>query len=1281
MDFFRIVTEDGRGGVVKVRPDLVVGRSQDLMVRGQSFYAIWDEEAGLWSTNEYDVVRVVDGAILKHCDELQGDGTIVKAQIFGSFDTKRWSNFKQFIKSLSDNYKQLDTSLTFANTVVEKKDYVSKRLPYSLMAGGYAAWDELLGTLYSPEERAKIEWAIGAVISGDSKRIEKFLVFYGRGGTGKSTVMKIIEELFQGYVKMFEAKALVGNNNNFATAVFKDNPLVAIQHDGDLSKIDDNTAINSIVGHDKMVVNEKFMAGYELKINAFLFMGTNKPVRITDAKSGLIRRLIVVNPTGNTIEPNRYFQLMEQVQFELGAIAYHCLETYKSMGKNFYNLYKPLEMMNQTDMFFNFIEEVYDVFRNQDGVKLKQAYAMYKEYCTEAELEYRLNLARFREELKNYFETFEDRTVVDGVQVRSYYSGFKPARNEPVSEVIQLDAEPYVNSMAMDKTVSLLDDVLAAYPAQYGTVADTPSQKWDDVKTTLADIDTAKVHFVKVPETHIVIDFDLRGEDGQKSRDANLETAAMWPPTYAEFSKSGGGVHLHYDYVGGDPAKLAAVYADGIEVKVYRGGGSLRRKLIACNDIPIATINSGLPLKEGKKVLEQKTIRSERALRELIQRNINREIHSSTKSSVDFIKKILDDAYKSGMMYDLTDMRGRIMAFANNSSNQSEECLKTFLQMKFKTDDSLKEHVAKTKDERLVFFDVEVFPNLFIICYKRRGIDGVHRMINPTPNEVEELFGLRLIGFNNRDYDNHILWARYMGATNQQLYELSQRIIVHKDHNAKFGEAYNLSFADVLDFSSERMGLKKWEIKLGIFHKELNFPWDEPVDIVDWEEVAEYCDNDVIALEAVFEDRYQDFVARQIMADLSGHTVNDTTRKHAERIVFGNEKHPQRQFVWTDLTEMFPGYTFDPYEKINKSMYRGKVVGEGGYVYAEPGMYTNVALLDVASMHPTSIQELNYFGPYTENFVALTNARLAIKEKRFDDARAMFDGRLAPYLTNEADAKGLEKALKLVINSVYGLTMAKFPNLFRWDKNNENIVAKRGALFMIELLMSLQEKGIQVVHIKTDSVKIPNATPEIIDMIKEFGADYGYTFNHEATYEKFCLVNDAVYIAYVGWNDKGLPPHWSATGAQFQVPYVFKTLFSGEPIQFEDLCVTNEVRKGAMYLDFDAIDNPLFGYEGDHFVGKVGRFVPIAEHKGGGKLVVLRDGKKTSVSGTKGFFFVEADLAKFRIDNDIELGTRFEDDTIDFEYFNRMVQAAVDTMAQYGNVNEFIGVDKELMVA
>ena len=92
---------------------------------------------------------------------------------------------------------------------------------------------------------------------------------------------------------------------------------MAIQHDGDLSRIEDNTRLNSLVSHELMTVNEKFKSTYANRFKCFLFMGTNKPVRITDAKSGLIRRLIDVSPSGNKLNPKEYKTIVKQVGFEL----------------------------------------------------------------------------------------------------------------------------------------------------------------------------------------------------------------------------------------------------------------------------------------------------------------------------------------------------------------------------------------------------------------------------------------------------------------------------------------------------------------------------------------------------------------------------------------------------------------------------------------------------------------------------------------------------------------------------------------------------------------------------------------------------------------------------------------------------------------------------------------------------------------------------------------------------------------------------------------------------
>jgi hypothetical protein len=1246
MDFYQILTRETKEKTMEVYPDFTVGRSQDLMVQGRGFYAIWDPEVGLWSRDEYDVQRLVDEDLQATADRLRAEsGMNYRIRSMRSFDSNSWTQFKRYVANISDNNHPLDTRVIFADSEVQKEDYASRKLSYSLEDGDISAWDELVGTLYSVEERAKIEWAIGSIIAGDSKKIQKFMVFYGPAGSGKSTILNIIEKLFEGYTTSFDGKALGRSDGAFATEAFKHNPLVAIQHDGDLSRLEDNTRLNSIIAHEHMVMNEKYKPSYTSRADAMLFIGSNQPVKISDAKSGIIRRLIDIHPTGVKIPIRHYHTLMAQIEFELGAIAHHCLGVYLEMGKNYYNAYRPLEMMLQTDVFFNFIEAYYDLFKSQNQTTLKQAYSLYKEFCAESGIAKPLPQYKMREELRNYFDEFVERGEVDGEIVRSLYSGFNA---EKFKTPIDND-DPAAFSLVMDETISLLDTVLKNQPAQLANKDGVPGKKWDTVKTTLLDIDTSKLHYVKVLDNHVVIDFDLKEQNGHRGLERNLEAASSWPATYAELSQSGEGVHLHYIYEG-DVTKLARSYSDGIEVKVFTGDASLRRRLSRCNAVPIQTISSGLPLKQKKeRMLKAKTITTEKGLRDLIERNLRKDIHPGTKPSIDFIAHILEEAYKSKLKYDVTDMRPRVLAFANNSTHQAANCIKTVQTMKFQSEEEIGSDTGvEISDDRMVIFDVEVYKNLFVVCWKFKGDDTVVRMINPKPNEVEGLFRMKLVGFYNRRYDNHILYAASLGWDNKQLFDLSQQLIVENNRNAPFPAAYNLSYADIYDFSSIKQGLKKFEIDLGVHHMELDLPWEDPVDEKDWPRVVEYCVNDVRATEAVLEDRWEDFVARQILAELSGLAVNDTTQRHTARIIFGENKDPQSEFVYTDLSKEFPGYRFDS----GKSYYKDEEPGEGGYVYAEPGIYTDVALLDVASMHPTSIEILNLFGKYTEKFKDLKRARMAIKRKDYEAARKMMNGRLKPYLENEDGAEKLSYSLKIIINSIYGFTSASFPNPFRDNRNKDNIVAKRGTLYMIDLKNDMKKEGFPVVHIKTDSVKIPNATPESIAFVRTHGSFYGYDFEHETTYDKFCLVNDAVYIARKG-------DEWTAVGTQFQHPYVFKTLFSGEELTFDDYCEGKTVTKGTIYLDKEEQAEESRDHHSMRHLGRTGRFVPVLE--GGGILYRVNDGKFYAVAGTKNYRWMEAERAKL-----------LPDVKIDMSYFDKLKQDAVSAIEKFGSFEEFV---------
>lgn len=1271
IDFLMISTRSPKKEIVEIYPKFIIKKSSDLMIRGGDFYAVWVEERGMWSTDEQDALRLIDRELklyFKKNKDNFGEQTVRVLYMWdsGSGMIDRWHKYCQ--KQMRDSFNMLDEKIIFSNDPVNKKDFASKRLSYPLAKGDISAYDKLVGTLYSPEERHKLEWSIGSVVSGDSKTIQKFLVLYGEAGTGKSTVLNIIQKLFDGYCAVFDAKALGSASNAFALEAFRDNPLVAIQHDGDLSHIEDNTRLNSLVSHEMMTVNEKFKSTYSNRFKAFLFMGTNKPVKITDARSGLIRRLIDVMPSGNKVSAAEYRRLVKQIEFELGAIACHCLDVYKA-DPDFYDNYIPLSMMSASNDFYNYIIDCWGVLIEDDGITLKSAWERYKVYCDEAKVNYPMSQRIFKEELKNYFrEYFERYTFEDGSRVRSYYKGF---RREKFEECAPPKTEGSKTWLRFDCGTSLLDRMLADCPAQYAE-NDIPTRKWENCKTLLRDLDTTQTHYIKPDEHHIVVDFDI-SENGGKSLERNIEAASKFPPTYAELSKSGSGIHLHYIYEG-DADRLSRVFDDHIEIKVFTKGSSLRRRLTKCNDVPVATINSGLPLKkEGKKVIDEKVITNEKALRTLIKRNLNKEYHNNTKCSIDFINKALNDIHASGAAYDVSDLQNDILAFAAQSTNQADYCIKLVSKMRFRSDEP---STPEKADGKLIFYDVEVFPNLLVVNWKRQGEDKVVRMINPKPSEIEELIKYNLVGFNCRRYDNHILYARLMGYSNEQLFALSQKIII--EGKGFFGEAYNISYTDVYDFAAKKQSLKKWEIELGIHHQELGLPWDQPVPEELWTKVAEYCDNDVIATEAVFNHLKADFTAREILADVAGMTVNDTTNSLTTRIIFGNNKHPQDRFNYRfmgktteemghlsigPMNDLFdPNVCFDlnrqpwfwGYEfKNGASTFCGEEVGEGGYVYAEPGIYSNVALLDIASMHPSSIVAENLFGDeYTARFKEILDARIAIKHKEFDKARTMLGGALAKYLDDEDVAADLAQALKIAINSVYGLTSAKFDNPFRDIRNVDNIVAKRGALFMIALKHQVQKRGFTVAHIKTDSIKIPNATPEIIQFVMEYGKKFGYNFEHEATYDRMCLVNDAVYIAR--YKDGKKAGKWTATGIQFQVPYVFKTLFSKEDICFDDMCETKSVST-AIYLDM--------GDGEPRFIGKVGRFCPMS--KGGGDLLREKDGKFSAVTGSKGYKWLESEMVK----------TLGKEGDIDRSYYDHLVDEAVAAISKYGDFEAFVSGD------
>lgn len=1289
----------------EIAPDFNVDDSQDLMIKKHEFYAFWDEEKGQWSTSIGVLIKRIDAGMREFYEKTKSEGTYtgsMSVAYMRSSRSKSMDVWNHYVKDHQyDNYQQLDTNIVFLDDPHDRELYSSHRLDYNLEDAPTPYYDKLFHTLYSPEELEKIEWAIGSVIVGDSKWIQKFYVLTGPPGTGKSTVLWLLRDmLFKGYTAKIDADA-IGAGARFCFETVKNNPLVALQDEVNLSKLQTNTGLNAFVSHEYVTVESKNVKQYPQKFQTMVFLCSNNDVNITDSKAGIIRRLIDIEPTGDKLPVKEFNECKRQIEYELGGIAYHCKQVYLNNPSKYDN-YIPVRMMRATNVVYSWIEENLDDFIQRDGMTVSQAWKSYKDYCDNGDIKWRLDRIQLRNELRGYFDEFiSDGYLDDGKHVRNYFYRFQSEKfaGKENSEIeVKKESIPW---LVFDEQHSLLDDYLSDYPAQYANDEGKPLKAWAIVETRLNELDTRRLHYVNSPEYLVVIDFDIKDENGNKCLDLNMKEACKWPKTYAELSQSGEGIHLHYIYKG-DVSKLGYLIKEGVECKVYSGDASLRRRLTKCNDIPIATITSGLPIREEAKNVEKQIVfKNEKHLINIILKQLNKETHADTHQSVSMILKALNDAQAMGLPYYIpNDMREMIEDFCKSSTNQSDDCMKMYRQMVF-------ENEAPTEEEDvekpIAFFDIEVYPNKLYVVYKEPLKECV-RVLNPEPEWVEKfLQSYRLIGYNNRKYDNHILWGRALGQTFKGCYLQSKEIvnnsIPESEKDCYYRNAYGVAYADVYDIVTKKQSLKKYEIELKLPHKEMDLSWDEPVpDELD-NKVFEYCENDVLATEAVWNVSKADVDAREMLAEWAGMPIITPTNTLTSAIIFdGNQNKSRQALRWRDLSKpvpkwpneatreflqdecgrfkepfddqsvlpYFPGYKFDGY----KSTYKGYEVGEGGFVYAEHGMYTDVALIDVESMHPNSFIDEVYAGvTYTRRFKQILDLRVMVKHKLYSEASKLFNGIFAEHLKNKSSAKMLAFALKIAINSVYGLTSAHFENPFYNPENKDNIVAKRGALFMIDLLEYVQELGYTVAHIKTDSIKIPNADKDIIDKVIAFGHRYGYNFVHEATYSKMCLVNNAVYIAkyqtadwckahygYVPDDNEEHPGEWTATGTQFAVPYVFKTLFTHEPIIFDDMCETKSVTT-AIYLDMDP--------EGEHdyqFVGRVGQFTPV---KMGGGILYRKTGDGwNSVTGTKGYRWLESSDAE-------KLGRL----AIDESYYISLVNDAYKAISKFGDVEWFLNDD------
>ena len=136
-DFLTISTRTKRSGPIEVYPRFIIKKSNDLMIRGGDFYAIWIEELGLWSTDENDAIQLIDRELDIFAEKYKKEHN-VDVKVLHMWDAEcgiidSWHKYCQ--KQMRDSFHMLDEKLIFSNTETKKRDYASKKLSYPLEPG------------------------------------------------------------------------------------------------------------------------------------------------------------------------------------------------------------------------------------------------------------------------------------------------------------------------------------------------------------------------------------------------------------------------------------------------------------------------------------------------------------------------------------------------------------------------------------------------------------------------------------------------------------------------------------------------------------------------------------------------------------------------------------------------------------------------------------------------------------------------------------------------------------------------------------------------------------------------------------------------------------------------------------------------------------------------------------------------------------------------------------------------------------------------------------------
>jgi len=408
--------------------------------------------------------------------------------------------------------------------------------------------------------------------------------------------------------------------------------------------------------------------------------------------------------------------------------------------------------------------------------------------------------------------------------------------------------------------------------------------------------------------------------------------------------------------------------------------------------------------------------------------------------------------------------------------------------------------------ENLVVFDCEVYPNLFLICFK--GLES-QKVITISIKDKEVLSDIDIatiksifmnkmcFGFNTRNYDIPIILYALKKMNPYQIFNLSKNIIEKSQYGWQTLQSQNLKIPeswkwfDIQEVAGARSSLKLYGARLHS-NKIIELPYDPTIELNQEQinNVITYCVNDLDLTINLYERLKDQIELRAKMSiEYKENLLSKSDAQIAEKIIKSklnisnvNIKQPEsfkyikpnfikfKSDYLNNLLKLILDIDFILDDKgsiqLPKELEKETIVinnkkynlGIGGLHSCEKSItyYSNdkftIIDKDVASYYPSIILNCNLYPKQLgEKFL-----------KVYKDIvmRRLLAKKTKDKVTNES--------LKIVINGSFGKLGSKYSILY--SPNLMIQVTITGQLCLLMLIEKLEENGIEVISANTDGI-------------------------------------------------------------------------------------------------------------------------------------------------------------------------------------------------------------------